>query len=152
MHRCMGWTGSFVPAHSSETSADKRVDLPPIYPPHLHLRVRSVLDFALFGKLVRPEYALYAVSVRRAGSLLRTSFRFHLTMDTLVFRLQFLLTSLYRTFTDESTHMPRILKNPPDCGRGYPGVKNSFTSELLCSKVNRDAYLINADGLKRNPL
>ena len=44
------------------------------------------------------------------------------------------------------------IKNPPDCGRGYPGVKNSFTSELLCSKVNRDAYLINADGLKRNPL
>ena len=108
MHHCMGWTGSFVPAHSSETSADKHVDLPPIHPPHLHLRVRSVLDFALLGKLVRPEYALYAVSVRRAGSLLRTSFRFHLTMDTLVFRLQFLLTSLYRTFTDESTHMPRI--------------------------------------------
>jgi len=106
----MGWTGSFVPAHSSETSADKRVDLPPIYPPHLHLRVRSVLDFALLGKLVRPEYALYAVSVRRAGSLLRTSFRFHLAMDTLVFRLQFLLTSLYRTFTDKSTHMPRIIE------------------------------------------
>ena len=104
----MGWTGPFVPAHSSETSADKRVDLPPIYPPHLHLRVRSVLDFALLGKLVRPEYALYAVSVRRAGSLLRTSFRFHLAMDTLVFRLQFLLTSLYRTLTDKPAHMPRI--------------------------------------------
>ena len=34
----------------------------------------------------------------------------HLAMDTLVFRLQFLLTSLYRTSTDESTHMPRIPK------------------------------------------
>jgi len=119
MHRCMGWTGSFVPAHSGETSADKRVDLPPIYPPHLHLRVRSVLDFALFSKLVRPEYALYAVPVRQAGSSLRTSFGFHLTMDTLVFRLQFLLTSLYRTFTDESTHMPRILNQNHRLSRWY---------------------------------
>ena len=110
----MGWTGPFVPVLSGETSADKCVDLPPIYPPHLHFRVRSVLDFALICKLVRPEYALYAVSVRRAGSLLRTSFRFHLAMDTLVFRLQFLLTSLYRTFTDESTHMPRIQNENAD--------------------------------------
>jgi hypothetical protein len=31
-------------------------------------------------------------------------------MDTLVFRLQFLLTSLYRTSTDKSAHMPRIPK------------------------------------------
>ncbi len=29
-------------------------------------------------------------------------------MDTLVFRLQFLLTSLYRTLTDKPAHMPRI--------------------------------------------
>ena len=108
----MGWTGPFVPVLSGETSADKCVDFPPIYPPHLHLRVRPALDFALFCKLVRPEYALYAVSVRRAGSLLRTSFRFHLAMDTLVFRLQFLLTSLYRTFTDKPAHMPRIPKKP----------------------------------------
>ena len=42
-------------------------------------------------------------------------------MDTLVFRLQFLLTSLYRTFTDESTHMPRIPKKtePAETGSVY---------------------------------
>ena len=135
----MGWTGSFVPAHSGETSADKRVDLPPIYPPHLHLRVRSVLDFALFSKLVRPEYALYAVSVRQAGSLLRTSFRFHLTMDTLVFRLQFLLTSLYRTFTDESTHMPRIPKKA-SAGRIFGRSCGAFfLGTGYCSAVNSSA-------------
>ena len=124
----MGWTGPFVPVLSGETSADKCVDFPPIYPPHLHLRVRPALDFALFSKLVRPEYALYAVSVRQAGSLLRTSFRFHLTMDTLVFRLQFLLTSLYRTFTDKPAHMPRILKKPPDHRRysGWNGVSERY--------------------------
>ena len=57
-----------------------------IHLPHLHFKVRSVLDFALFCKLVRLDFALYAVSVRQTGILLLSSFRFHLTMDTLDFR------------------------------------------------------------------
>jgi hypothetical protein len=36
-----------------------------IYLPHLHRRVRAVLDFALFSKLIRSAYALYVVSVRQ---------------------------------------------------------------------------------------
>ena len=78
----MGWSC----LRAVETSADKLIDFHPIYLPHLHLRVRSVLDFVLFGQLVRPEYAFYAVSVRQTGILLRASFRFHLAMDTLAFR------------------------------------------------------------------
>ena len=40
-------------------------------------------------------------------------------MDHLVLRLQFLLTSRYRTFTDESTHMLRIIEaQPPKNGAG----------------------------------
>ena len=69
-----------------ETSADKCINFPPIYLPHLHHKVRSVLDFALFSKLIHLAYALYAVSVRQTGSLLLPSFRFHLTVDTLGFR------------------------------------------------------------------
>ena len=69
-----------------ETSADKCIDFPPIYLPHLHHKVRSVSDFTLFGKLIHLAYALYAVSVRQTGILLLPSFRFHLTMDTLGFR------------------------------------------------------------------
>ena len=78
----MGWSC----LRAVETSADKLIDFHPIYLPHLHLSVRSVLDFVLFSKLVRPEYAFYAVSVRQTGILLRASFRFHLAMDTLAFR------------------------------------------------------------------
>ena len=107
-HASLHGLGDAFAARSVETSADKLIGFHPIYLPHLHLRTRSVSDFVLVSKLVHPEIALYAVSVRQTGISLRTSFRFHLAMDTLVFRLQFLLTSLYRTFTDESTHMPRI--------------------------------------------
>lgn len=38
---------------SVETSADKCIDFHPIYLPHLQYKIRSVLDFVLFGKLVR---------------------------------------------------------------------------------------------------
>ena len=78
----MGWSC----LRAVETSADKLIDFRPIHLPHLHLRVRSVLDFVLSSKLVRLEYAFYAVSVRQTGILLRASFRFHLAMDTLAFR------------------------------------------------------------------
>ena len=59
---------------------------PLIYPPHvlvlpatfgLHLRLQTYPYFR----------ALYVISVRRTKSLPTTSFRFHLTMDTLVTRL-----------------------------------------------------------------
>ncbi len=63
----------------------KRDHLRLIYLLHLRFGIRAVLDFVLFGKLVRSEYALYAVSVRQTEVLPPTSFRFHLTMDTLVF-------------------------------------------------------------------
>ena len=78
----MGWSC----LRAVETSTDKLIDFHPIYLPHLHFKVRSVLDFVLFGKLVRLEYAFYAISVRQTGILLRASFRFHLAMDTLAFR------------------------------------------------------------------
>ena len=67
-----------------KTSPGKYVHFLPIYLPHLHRGIRAVLDFALLRKLVRPTYAFYVISVRQARDLPRTSFRFHLTMDTLV--------------------------------------------------------------------
>ena len=69
-----------------KTSPVKNSNLPLIYLLHLHHRVRAVLDFALFSKLVRPIYAFYAVSVRQTESLLRAYFILHLTMDALAFR------------------------------------------------------------------
>ena len=78
----MGWSC----LRAVETSADKLIDFHPIHLPHLHFKVRSVLDFVLVCKLVRLDFAFYAVSVRQTGILLRASFRFHLAMDTLAFR------------------------------------------------------------------
>ena len=60
----------------------KSSNFPPMSPPHLHHRVRVVLDFVLSCKLVRSTNAFYAVSVRRCRILPSASFRFHLTMDT----------------------------------------------------------------------
>ena len=78
----MGWSR----LRAVEISADKLIDFHPIYLPHLQFKVRSVLDFVLLCKLVRLDFAFYAVSVRQTGILLRASFRFHLAMDTLAFR------------------------------------------------------------------
>jgi hypothetical protein len=61
---------------------------PLTYLPHLHHGIRAVLDFALYGKLIRPVYAFYAVPVRQTEGLPSASFRFHLTMDTLAVRLE----------------------------------------------------------------
>ena len=66
-----------------QTSSGKNDNLHPIYSLHLLHGVRAVSDFVLFGKLIRPKTALYAVFVHRAGTLPPASFRFHLTMDTL---------------------------------------------------------------------
>jgi len=42
------------------------------------------LDFALKGKLIHLQLALYVVRVPKAGALLPTSFRLYLTIDALV--------------------------------------------------------------------
>ena len=68
-----------------KASSGKRDHLHLIYLPHLRFGIRAVLDFVLCRKLVRSEYAFYAVSVRQTEVLPPTSFRFHLTVDTLVF-------------------------------------------------------------------
>ena len=47
----------------------KSSNLPLIYLPHLHNGVRALWDFVLFGRLVRPANALYAISVRQTESL-----------------------------------------------------------------------------------
>jgi len=60
---------SFCPSPPRKTSPVKSSNLPLIYLPHLHHRVRAVLDFVLFSRLVRPVYALYAISVRQTESL-----------------------------------------------------------------------------------
>ena len=71
--------------HVHETSPGKNDNFHPIYLLHLPCELRTVLDFGLFGNLIRLTLALYAVSVRQAQNLLPDSFRFHLTMDTLAF-------------------------------------------------------------------
>ena len=97
-----------------ETSADKCIDFPPIYLPHLHHKVRSVSDFALFCKLIHLAYALYAVSVRRCRILPTASFRFHLTMDTLAVQLMVPTTKPIADFHRQVTaHAGRTLKRPP---------------------------------------
>jgi hypothetical protein len=79
-------TVGFASAPSTgETSPGKSDNLPLIYLPHLHHGIRAVLDFALFGKLVRPAYAFYAIPVRQTEGLPPASFRFRLATDTLAF-------------------------------------------------------------------
>ena len=52
-----------------EISSGKNIHLHLIYLPHLRFGVRAVTDFVLIRKLVRSEYALYAVSVRQTEAL-----------------------------------------------------------------------------------
>ena len=63
----------------------RRDNLPLMSLLHLLCGIRAVLDFTLFGKLVRPCSAFYEVSVRQCECLPPAFFRFHLTMDTLAF-------------------------------------------------------------------
>ncbi|MEQ3401669.1 IS66 family transposase zinc-finger binding domain-containing protein [Dorea formicigenerans] len=49
--------------------------------------VRRELSFAPAKLKVTEIYSLYAISIRQTKSLLTTSFRFHLTMDTLAVQL-----------------------------------------------------------------
>ena len=84
---CLFLWESFIPlaGNPRKISPGKRTHFHPMQPPHLPDGVRAVSDFALFGKLVPSKSALYAVPVRRFGTLPKASFRFHLTMDTLAF-------------------------------------------------------------------
>ncbi|GAW30164.1 hypothetical protein ULO1_27340, partial [Carboxydocella sp. ULO1] len=70
--------------HLRQTSPGKSAVFPSIYPPHLLSAAFGSKDFALFRKLIQLPLASYVVPVRRAGGLPPTSFRFHLTVDTLV--------------------------------------------------------------------
>ena len=63
---------------SPQTSPGKNDSFHPMQPPHLPCGVRAVLDFALYGKLVRPCSAFYEVPVRQLGTLPPASFRFRL--------------------------------------------------------------------------
>ena len=73
--------------HITQTSPGKNAYFHSIYLPHLHHLARIVLGFVLFGKLTHQAYALYAVRVPQTGALPPASFRFHLTVDTLVLGL-----------------------------------------------------------------
>ena len=77
-------TGFISVPPARETSPGKGCDFHLIYLPHLRPGVRAVLDFALLGKLVRPNTP-NVISVRQAEVLPPASFSFHLTMDTLAF-------------------------------------------------------------------
>ena len=68
LHRFNGCQ-SICPSLPCKTSPVKNSNLPLIYLPHLHHRVRAVLDFALFCKLIHSAYALYVISVRQTKSL-----------------------------------------------------------------------------------
>jgi len=73
-----------IAPHSVQISPGKNVIFPSIYSPHLLPFAFGSMDFDLFGSLVQRMLALYEVRVPRTGGLPPTSFRFHLTVDTLV--------------------------------------------------------------------
>ena len=79
---------------------------PLIYSPHLLVIFLATLGLYLLLQTYPYFRALYVISVRRTESLLTTSFRFHLTMDTLV--VQLCASSLPRCTRDfhplESAH------------------------------------------------
>ena len=52
-----------------KTSSGKSDHLHLIYLPYLRFGIRAVLDFVLFSKLVRSEYAFYTISVRQTEVL-----------------------------------------------------------------------------------
>ena len=77
-----------------------------IYSPHLLIVFSATFGLYLLLQIYPYIRALYVISVRRTESLLSTSFRFHLTMDTLV--VQLCASSLPRCTRDfhplESAH------------------------------------------------
>ena len=77
-----------------------------IYSPHLLIVFSATFGLHLLLQTYPYIQALYVISIRRTESLLSTSFRFHLTMDTLV--VQLCASSLPRCTRDfhplESAH------------------------------------------------
>jgi len=64
-----GGCQSYCPSPPRKTSSGKSARFPLTYLPHLHHGVRAVLDFVLFGTLIRPANAFYAISVRQTEGL-----------------------------------------------------------------------------------
>src|SRR4030043_2025926 len=85
-----------------QISQGKACNLHPIYPPHLLLHLPGdywALD--LFASSPRCS-CLYAVSVRRAGTLPTASFKFRLTTDTLAVQLTVPITRACRELAPPS--------------------------------------------------
>ena len=67
-------------------------------PTHLLYGVRVALDFSLMRRVVRPNSALYEISVRQAGDLPPASFRFPVARDTLALGYTFPAAGQVRDF------------------------------------------------------
>ncbi|PWV44635.1 hypothetical protein C7475_11913 [Chitinophaga sp. S165] len=72
------------PAAILQISPGKFIYFHPIYLPHLHPQFSDSKGLRLVLQSCPTVDAFYAVSVRQTGVLPPTSFRFHLTVDTLV--------------------------------------------------------------------
>ncbi len=96
-----------------QISQGKACHLHPIYPPHLLLHLPG--DYwALDLVASSPRCSgLYAVAVRRAGTLLTASFGFHLTMDTLAVRLTVPITRVRRGLPPPSHSVKHHIR--PSC-------------------------------------
>lgn len=70
--------------HLDQASPGKSAIFLSIYLPHLLPYVFGSKDFVLLRRLIQRMLASYEVRVPQTGDLPPTSFRFHLTMDTLV--------------------------------------------------------------------
>jgi hypothetical protein len=85
-----------------QTSQGKTCSLHPIYPPHLLLHLPG--DYGALDLVASSPRCscLYAVAVRRAGTLPTASFRFHLTVDTLAVQLTVPITRVCKGLSPSS--------------------------------------------------
>lgn len=89
LHRLL-FQSSF-PQCISKTSPGKNVIFLSIYLPHLHRLFSSSYRASICIAILPIDAAFYVISVRQTRDLPPTSFRFHLTVDTLV--LSYTLTT-----------------------------------------------------------
>ncbi len=89
LHRLL-FQNSF-PQFTSKTSPGKSIIFLSIYLPHLHYLFSSSYRASICYAILPIGPALYVISVRQTRDLPPTSFRFHLTVDTLV--LSYTLTT-----------------------------------------------------------
>jgi len=73
-----------IPPHSVQISPGKNAIFLSIYLLHLLPSAFGSKDFDLYCSLIQRTLAFYEIRVPQTGDLPPTSFRFHLTMDTLV--------------------------------------------------------------------